>query len=263
MISLPDSAGGKLCAISQPTFLPWLGWFDLADQADVMVILDDVAFSKQSWQQRNRIRTARGLEFLTVPVKTAGRLGQQINETEIADPHLVRKLISSLRANYGRTSGAASALEELQALITAAVATAKLVELNCALIGWIADRLEIETPIVRASTLASGGVRGEHVAKLCEKLNATQYLSPVGAEQYLIEDRRFFDSRGISVWIQVYEHPIYTQCFSPFEPFACALDLIFNEGSKAPEIMRSGRRPARPLGRSTEPQTNGELERIV
>lgn len=38
---------GKTCVISQPTFLPWLGWFDLADQGDVMIILDDVPFSKQ------------------------------------------------------------------------------------------------------------------------------------------------------------------------------------------------------------------------
>jgi hypothetical protein len=263
MNSLPPSASGKLCVISQPTFLPWLGWFDLADQADVMVILDDVAFSRQSWQQRNRIRTARGLEFVTVPVKTAGRLGQRIDETEVADSHLVRKLIGSLRANYGRTPGAASILAELEALVTDAIATGKLVELNCALIGWIASRLEIETPMVRASTLASGGQRGEHVAELCQKLGAAHYLSPAGAEQYLIEDRQFFESRCIGVWIHVYEHPQYTQCFSPFMSFACALDLIFNEGPRAPAIMRSGRRAARPLARSAGPQPHSQSERIA
>ena len=78
----------KTCVVSQPTFLPWLGWFDLADQGDVMVILDDVAFSKQSWQQRNRIRSPRGLEYLTVPVKTSGRLGQPISECEVAGDKL-------------------------------------------------------------------------------------------------------------------------------------------------------------------------------
>ncbi len=51
----------KSCVIAQPTFMPWIGWFDLADQSDVFVILDDVSFSKQSWQQRNRIRTPKGL----------------------------------------------------------------------------------------------------------------------------------------------------------------------------------------------------------
>ena len=81
----------RTCVIAQPTFLPWLGWFDLADQGDVMVILDDVSFSKQSWQQRNRIRTPAGLEFLSVPVKTSGLLGQLILDCEIADPRFAAK----------------------------------------------------------------------------------------------------------------------------------------------------------------------------
>ena len=45
-------------AISQPTYLPWLGYFDLIDQVDRFVVLDNVQFEKQSWQQRNRIKSA-------------------------------------------------------------------------------------------------------------------------------------------------------------------------------------------------------------
>ena len=70
--------------ISQPTFLPWLGWFDLADQADCVILFDTAQFSKRSWQQRNKIRTARGLEYLTVPVKTSGRFDQKILDAEIS-----------------------------------------------------------------------------------------------------------------------------------------------------------------------------------
>ena len=61
-----------ICVIAQPTFIPWIGWFDLADQANVLIILDDVQFSKQSWQQRNRLRTPKGLDYLSVSVKSAG-----------------------------------------------------------------------------------------------------------------------------------------------------------------------------------------------
>lgn len=238
---------GKVCVISQPTFLPWLGWFDLADQADVMVILDDVAFSKQSWQQRNQIRTARGLEFLTVPVKTTGRMGQRIDECEIAGQHFLRKMIASLQANYGRAPWA-SAIPELGAVMNSAAESGSLVALNCAVIDWIAARLEVKTPMVRASGLSAGGRRGEHVAAICESLQAPNYLSPSGAEKYLLEDRQVFDDLGISVWMHVYEHPQYTQRHSPFMPYACALDLIFNEGPQAAALMRSGRRPARRLG---------------
>jgi hypothetical protein len=238
---------GKTCVILQPTFLPWLGWFDLADQGDVMVILDDVAFSKQSWQQRNRIRTPNGLDFLTVPVKSSGRLGQRIADCELDNQHFVRKMIGSLQANYAKAPWFAGAIDEIAAIMNVAVASNRLVELNCALIAWIAARLEVTTPMIRAGTLATGGERGEHVAAICEHLGAKHYLSPPGAEDYLIEDKAAFDRRGISIWIHEFEHPEYSQRFAPFMPYGCSLDLIFNVGPASPAVMRSGRRTARAL----------------
>lgn len=246
----------KTCVIAQPTFLPWLGWFDLADQADVMVILDDVAFSKQSWQQRNRIRTRNGLEFLTVPVKSSGRLGQQIMNCELADQPFAKKMITTLRANYAKAPFFANAIDELATTMETAADTGRLVELNCALITWIANKLEVTTPMIRSSTLGAGGERGEHVAAICECVGVDRYLSPAGAEDYLIEDKTAFDRRGISVWIHVYEHPVYVQRFAPFMPYASALDVIFNVGPAAAKVMRSGRCPARELGENL--QSNSE-----
>ena len=70
-------------AISQPTYLPWIGYFDLIDQVDAFIFLDSVQFEKQSWQQRNRIKTPKGLQWLTVPVMFRGRFGQLIHQVEI------------------------------------------------------------------------------------------------------------------------------------------------------------------------------------
>ena len=102
--------------------------------------------------------------------------------------------------------------------------------------------------MIRESSLETGGKRGEHVGAICEAVGADTYLSPVGAETYLREDMEAFDRRGIAVWLQEYEHPIYAQRYSPFIPYASGIDLIFNEGSEAPEVLRAGRRPARLLG---------------
>ena len=92
----------KSLAIAQPTFLPWSGWYDLVDQVDLLILLDDVAFSKQSWQQRNRIRTPDGLSYLTVPVQTAGKLGQRICDTKIVNNAFVRKIERTVAQNYRR-----------------------------------------------------------------------------------------------------------------------------------------------------------------
>ena len=236
------------CVISQPTFMPWLGWFDLVDQSDVVVLLDDVAFSKQSWQQRNRIRTRNELEFLTVPVKTSGRLGQRLLECELGDQRFVDKTLNGLRANYGKAPFFKECFDSLAAAFAAGAASGRLVGLNCSMISWMAGRLGITKQMILASTLGVGYERGEHVAGICECVGSTRYLSPAGAEAYLLEDRLAFDRRGISVWLHVYEHPAYPQRFDPFIPFATALDLILNVGPEAPEVMRSGRRPSRALG---------------
>jgi hypothetical protein len=235
-------------AIAQPTFLPWAGWFDLVDQVDMLIVLDDVAFSKQSWQQRNRLRTAQGLSYVTVPVRTAGRFGQRIVDTELAGDGTIDKLIRTIAQNYSRAAYFSRYFSEFSAVLRQSAAAGMLCGLNCGLIEWLGVQLGIATPQVRSSELAIDGMRGALVAKLCERVGATRYVSPAGAQEYLLEDRAEFDSRAISVDLHVYEHPAYRQCFQPFMPYASVLDLLLNEGDAAARILRSGRRPTRNLG---------------
>lgn len=238
----------KTVAIAQPTFLPWAGWFDLADQADLLIVLDDVGFSKQSWQQRNRIRTPEGLSYVSVPVRTAGRLGQRILDTELANTTFVEKLIRTVSVNYGRAPFFSRYYPEFCRVLASSASSGMLSQVNCGLIDWLAGQLGVKTPRVRSSELGVEGKRGAYVAKLCESVAASRYLSPAGAEDYLLEDRAEFDHRSIPVELQVYEHPVYRQCFQPFLPCASVLDLLLNEGEAAGDILRSGRRPSRPLG---------------
>jgi WbqC-like protein family len=234
-------------AIAQPTFLPWAGWFDLADQVDLLIVLDDVSFSKQSWQQRNRIRTRDGLIYVTVPVRTAGRLGQRIVDTELAVDGTVDKLIRTVAQNYSHAAYFSRYFAEFTAVLRRSASAGMLCDLNCGLIRWLSEQLGVVTPQVRSSEWALQGTRGELVAKLCERVGATRYLSPAGSQEYLLEDRDEFDRRGINVDLHVYEHPVYRQCFQPFIPYASVLDLLLNEGDAAGTILRSGRRPPRML----------------
>lgn len=238
--------------IAQPTFLPWAGWFDLADQADLLILLDDVGFSKQSWQQRNRLRTSEGLSYISCPVRTAGRLGQRILDVELANTMFAEKMVRTIAANYARAAHFERYFPELRELLLASVSSGLLVDVNIALIDWLARHLDVNTPRLRSGSLDVSGQRGGYVARLCEHVGAARYLSPAGAEEYLVQDRAEFDSRGIAIELHVYEHPVYHQCFQPFMPYASALDLLLNEGEQAARILRSGRRPVRGLaGAST------------
>ena len=162
-------------------------------------------------------------------------------ECELSDQAFVLKMLKTIRANYAKAPFFLSTIDELTRTMETSAATGRLVELNCAIISWMADKLNVKTPMIRASTIDAGGERGEHLAAICERVEADSYLSPAGASDYLIEDKNSFDCRGISVWIQKYEHPEYIQRFAPFIPYASALDLIFNVGPDASDVMRSGR----------------------
>lgn len=242
------SVDGPLCVITQPTFLPWIGWFDLIDHADHLILLDDVQFAHRSWQQRNRLRASEGLRFLSVPVQVAGQRTQRIHEVRLAEGPFADKALAAVRSLYGKAPYFAARFPDFAEVLTAACATGRLLTLNCALIAWLAQQLGVGCSWQLASTLAVGGARGEHLAALCAHLGATRYLSTPGAEAYLHEDRAAFEARGITVWLHRYVHPEYVQRYPGFVPYASALDLVFNTGAEAGAILRSGRRPSCLLG---------------
>ena len=245
---LPEH-GSKRCVILQPTFMPWAGFFDLIDQADIFVILDDVQFSKQSWQQRNQLRGPSGLAMISMPVKIAGKGPQLINEVELADKHAITKLNRTLKSYYSKAPYFEKLFPSLEKSIELGSSSGKLIDLNISIIYWILNTIGLSKKTVRSSELLADGKRGAYVAEICSEVGATVYISPSGAENYLIEDQVSFSEKNIEIRLQNYSHPTYKQCFSPFIPYASILDLIFNTGDHALNWLRKGRRPAREISR--------------
>ncbi len=230
-------------AILQPAYLSWLGYFDLLDQVDHFVLLDSVQFEKRSWQQRNRIKTPIGLHWLTVPVVSRGKREQRIAEVEIQG-EFWRDHIRSVEMNYRRSAFFDRYFGKLSGWMEEGAASARLATLTIGLLRRLAEELEIRTPMTRSSEMAVEGKRTNLLAEICVALGATTYLSPLGSADYLLNELPMMTDRGIAVEFQHYEHPEYSQLFPPFQPFASVIDLLFNEGDKAREIIRSGRRAA-------------------
>ncbi len=228
-------------AICQPTYLPWLGYFDLMDQVDSFVFLDNVQFAKQSWQQRNRIKTASGLQWLTVPAKFRGRFGQLIKDVEIREPDFSRFHLRAIELAYGRSRYFSEYFPQLSQTLEE-LRQGLLVDLNIGLIVWARKALGISTRVIRASELNTNGKRTELLAQICQQLGATEYVSPIGSAAYLISEQKILTDCGIKIYFHHYEHPEYRQLFPPFVPFASVIDAIFNYGPLALAIIQSGRR---------------------
>jgi hypothetical protein len=229
-------------AISQPTYLPWLGYLDLIDQVDRFVVLDNVQFEKQSWQQRNRIKTAAGLQWLTVPVEFRGRLSQQIREVQIRESSFGKDHLRAVELAYRRAPFFEEYYPALAAQLHAVRAGLLLMDLNLELLRWLLKIIGITTPLCRASEIPVEGKRTELLAAICRNLGAETYLSAPGGAVYLLNEIGIMSEAGIDVLFQNYVHPEYQQRFPPFVPYASVLDLLFNEGPGSLEILRSGRR---------------------
>ncbi|MGE3152412.1 MAG: WbqC family protein [Nitrospiraceae bacterium] len=211
--------------IHQPQFLPWLGYLDKIARADLFVVLDQVQFKKQEWQNRNRIRTACKWQWLTVPVLQ--RFGQRIDEVRVnRQVDWRRQHLRALTMHYAKAPYQNHVLAGLRSLYEAD--WERLVDLNLAVLRWLMETFHITTPIRLASELSARNHPTDRLIDICRAVGASTYLAGPGAEQYL--DRPRFEASGLELELQRFRHPVYAQCYHPFIPDMSALDLLMMEG---------------------------------
>ena len=224
-------------AVHQPHYLPWLGYFDKMDRADVFVVLDTVQFEKNGWQNRNKIKTARGWQWLTVPV--VHRFGQRLDEVSIAhQPEWRKKHWTALRTNYGKAPYFGSHSSFFADVYQRQ--WERLVDLNLYLISYLTEALGIQAKIEQASTMNLSEQPSQRLVDICQALGAEAYMAGIGGKRYM--DLSRFEQVGVRVGFQAFEHPVYRQLFGGFEPNMAVVDLLFNHGPASLEIIRTGRK---------------------
>ncbi len=224
-------------AALQPGYLPWLGYFDLMRRADVFVSYDDVQFDKHGWRNRNRIKCAQGVQWLSVPVLHRGLGPQPLLDVRVDETRRwARKHVASLRQCY---AGARYAADYVPALADVLLQPWRsLVELDLAVAGLLGSWLGLDERIVRSSELELQGNRSQRLLDLCRRFGATRYLSGDAARAYLDVD--LFAAGGVSVEWQTYAHPVYPQCHGDFVSHLSAIDLIFNCGPDSAAMLAGG-----------------------
>ena len=224
-------------AIMQPTYLPWLGYFELIDHCDLFVFLDDVQFVKKSWQQRNKIRTFEGELLLTVPVFIKGKRGQLIKDVRINNESAWRnKHFMSIENNYQKAPFYKEYIELIRGIYS--LEYTYLIDLNMKLIEFIKEQLGIKTKIILSSQLNVDGNKTEKIINICKICKADTIYDAKGAMDIL--DLNLFAKNNIEIIFQEYRHPVYDQIYTGFVSHVSALDLLMNAGKKSLEVLRSG-----------------------
>lgn len=222
-----------IAAIHQPQYLPWIGYFDKLDHADVFVLLDNVQYKKNEWQNRNRIRTSQGWQWVTVPVLY--KYPEKINAVKINNTvDWRRKHVNALVSNYSRAPFFKEYFGFFEEIFS--LPWEYLAEINIHIIRYLNKILEINKEILLASQLSLREEPNERLIDICEHVHADAYLSGRDGAKYM--DPEKFAQAKIQILFQDFHHPVYSQLYTIFEPYMSVIDLLFNQGPRSLEIIR-------------------------
>jgi hypothetical protein len=225
----------KRIAIIQSCYIPWRGFFDFIRRVDEYVIFDDVQFAKRHWHNRNRIKTAQGTTWLTIPVESKGKFEQNINETRIAAPW-AQSHWRSISHAYAKAPFFKAYAPAIEALYQRAAALEMLSEVNHLFLSNLAGVLEIGTPMRWSTDFAVEGRKTDRLIALCRAARATHYLSGPSARSY-VEPEKFAEAGITLEWMDYAGYRDYPQLYDAFEPAVTVLDLIFNTGPEAKTLV--------------------------
>ncbi len=216
------------CAIMQPTFLPWVGYFNMMSKVDIFVYLDDVQLTRRSWQVRNRI-LANGRELMiTAPVRSTSR-DVRICDAELAlDEKWISATLRCIDHSYAKSPHKRAILEILETEFR--FGHNNLADLNIGIIERIKRHVNFKAETVRSKYLKTSGQRSNRLLSICNALECDAYLAPIGSRPYIEEDKVFIDGR---VNLTYHDHlpvPYPQMKTDQFVPYMSIVDLVANVG---------------------------------
>jgi hypothetical protein len=216
-------------AIIQSNYLPWKGYFDIINDVDCFVFLEDVQYTKNDWRNRNKLKTPNGTEWFTVPV--IGGTKQKIYEAKIdSNQNWEKKHKKMINANYSKATYYNSYKDDIMEIYNQKFEN--ISELNIYSIKKICDLLNISTEFINSIEMDTDGVKENKIIDICCQLGANEYLSGPAAKNY-IHEKKFRDA-NIKLFFKNYsDYPEYPQVWGEFSHFVSIIDLLFNCGEES------------------------------
>lgn len=229
-------------AMMQPAFMPWQGFFELIDKADIFIILDDFQFSLQSYQQRNRLFVSKGkVAWYTVPVQKNISFKAPLNEVRIDENNPWRnRLWERIHQNYRKADYYDNIAPILKEWIFKPAGS--LAEQNIALIQMLCSLFDIKTEFRFSSEYQTSQKRSARVLELLEWVKADRYYCARGSFAYMLEDKVFPVER-IDVKFQNFQPRAYKQvgAVDEFVPYLSVLDALMNIGAtQTADLIKDG-----------------------
>ena len=228
----------KKVAILQSDYIPWKGYFDIINKVDEFILYDDMQYTRRDWRNRNQIKTANGMQWLTIPVDTKGKYYQKINETKVSSHKWAQEHVRAIQLSYAHAPFYKEYAPVIGELYAKAEELEMLSDINYLFLKKLCELFGIQTKITWSSdyTLAEG--KTERLAGLVKSAGGSYYLSGPAAKDYIVDE--VFEKAGIELEYMSYEgYPEYPQLHGDFVHQVSALDLLFMTGPDAHKYMLS------------------------
>ncbi|MDC3284943.1 WbqC family protein [Flavobacteriaceae bacterium] len=218
----------KKISIHQPHFLPWLGYFNKIIHADMFVVLEQVQYRKNYFQNRCKIKGNNKDLWLSLPVKKSS--SSLIRDVELINNKKDRlKIIKTLMQYYSKTKYFDNYFQEIKEILLND--ELKLSRLNNQLLKKFLDILKIDTEIKFCKDFTENQDPNLRLIEICKNSNSDTYISGVGGKNYL--DISLFEKNNIKVQFQNFNSNIeYSQVGDSFLPGLSILDVLFNVGAE-------------------------------
>lgn len=233
-------------AVTQPNFLPWLGYFELLDQIDGFVVLDDVQLVRRSFIVRNRLFAPKGdVSWCSASVAACPRETTLDKALMFHGTPWWAELSHRIEIAYRHCPEWPSAAALCSRL--APLAGESVAEYNFRLVKTMADGLGIPLPPCWfASQLETGpaDTPEQRMLGICRALGADAYCNFRKGIDIGLYTPAAFARAGVRLYRQDYRHPSYSQHREGgFVPYLSALDMIacVPAGERA-ALVRGGRR---------------------
>lgn len=227
-------------SISQPAYIPWLGYFDRIDHADLHIVLDHVQFERRSFISRNKLQSNTGTQWITIPVSKGKNGEDSINVIKtLNNEKWIKTHLKTITQNYSKAPFFEDYFEEFSDLLKEKTNENNIVKIIEPINFLILKFLNIKTPIIYSSKLGIKTKKSDLIRDICLSQEATEYFSGTNGKDYL--NLQSFSENNIKVAFQEYNHPVYYQGQRDFQPYLSILDLIFYHGKESLEILRKGR----------------------
>ncbi len=229
----------KTVVILQSSYIPWKGYFDLVNAADVFVLYDEVQYTRRDWRNRNKIIVDGVPKWLTIPVESKGRYEAAITDMQVADDKWADKHLNTIRHAYRKAPFFADFFPRIEDAYRDAARMSQLYAVNRLFIERLSRMIGAETVFaVSQDTPRTTSDPTRRLAEICTAHGATMYLSGPAAKAYL--DPAVFDDAGIDLRYCDYTgYPAYEQASGTFEHGVSVIDLLLRVGPEAKTHLKS------------------------